>query len=190
MSSFSAASLMPSPSLMSIARVALASRPALNRPCGSSSEAPLKKLILTWSLKAPTATTLPLCDQMGVFHFHSSTRSGAGSRISLRSRASIAPRQSPSSLMYLVICSNGFIGFKLLKPMHCTQSKRVCFVQKRQLLVGSNNLGRCLADQVFERPRQVRLVKIAGFVNRIEDGMPFPQEVRCVPRPLDLADST
>src|SRR4029450_8614015 len=45
--SFNAGSLMRSPSWISMARVDLASRPALKRPCGSFSEAPLKKLTLT-----------------------------------------------------------------------------------------------------------------------------------------------
>src|SRR5215469_647980 len=65
MSCFSAVSLRASPSRMSIALVALASRPALKRRSGSSSEAPLKKLILQWSWKAPAAMTLPFFDQVG-----------------------------------------------------------------------------------------------------------------------------
>src|SRR5262249_30415473 len=124
--------------------------------------------------KAPAAMTLPLCDQMGVFHFHSSTSSGAASRITLRSRSSIRPRQSPSLSMYSVIASDGFIGFPVFKPMHYSQSKEVCFVQKRQLLVGPNDFRRRLADQVFERPGQVRLVEIAGLVNCVKDGKPLP----------------
>src|SRR4051812_43584416 len=47
MSSCKAGSLIVSPARMSIARVALASRPPLNKPCGSSSAAPLKKFSLT-----------------------------------------------------------------------------------------------------------------------------------------------
>jgi hypothetical protein len=47
MRSCRAVSLTASPSWRSMARVALASRPALNRPAGSLSEAPLKKLSFT-----------------------------------------------------------------------------------------------------------------------------------------------
>src|SRR5262249_58139555 len=72
MSSLTAVSLTTSPSPMSIARVARASKPALNKPCGSARDAPLKKFTFRWSRKAAMATTLPLYDQTGVFHFHSS----------------------------------------------------------------------------------------------------------------------
>jgi hypothetical protein len=64
----------------------------------------LKKLSLTWSWKAPAATMLPFLDHTGVFHFHSSTTSGAASRISLRSCASTWPRQSARPSMCFVIC--------------------------------------------------------------------------------------
>jgi hypothetical protein len=52
--------------------VAFASKPALISRCSSFSVAPLKKLILTWSLKAPSALTIPPCEETAVFHFHSS----------------------------------------------------------------------------------------------------------------------
>src|SRR5437868_15332524 len=42
---------------------------------------------------------IPSCDQTGTFHFHSSTTSGSASLIKARRRASILPRQSPSSLI-------------------------------------------------------------------------------------------
>src|SRR5262245_23022679 len=40
---------------------------------------------------------MPPCDQTGIPHFHSSTISGSASWMSLRTFASIIPRQSPSS---------------------------------------------------------------------------------------------
>src|SRR5690242_12008052 len=43
---------------------------------------------------------MPSCENTGVpIHFHSSTISGSASWISARMRASVSPRQSPSSLM-------------------------------------------------------------------------------------------
>src|SRR5262249_14813333 len=99
-----------SPSPMSIARVARESKPALNKPCGSARDAPLKKFTFRWSRKAAMATTLPLYDQTGVFHFHSSTKSVAASRISFLRRGRVRPSQSPTLLMYLVMVSDVFIG--------------------------------------------------------------------------------
>src|SRR5437764_9929700 len=93
-----------------MARLSLASRPALKRHWGSSSDAPLKKFTLTRLWKAPTATTFPFSDHTGVFHFHSSTRSGAASWISLRRRASILPRQSARSLILLLMRADAFMG--------------------------------------------------------------------------------
>ena len=78
---------MGSFSRRSIERVALASRPALKRPFGSSRDAPLKKLILTCSLKAPREMTFPLWVQTGVPHFQSSFRLGSASLMRLRSSA-------------------------------------------------------------------------------------------------------
>src|SRR5512139_1989139 len=70
---------------------------------GSGSAAPLKKVSLTCSLKAPTEHTRPFCDHTGVPHFHSSVRSGAAARIRPRSFASRSPLQSCMSEMYLVM---------------------------------------------------------------------------------------
>ena len=48
--------------------------------------------------------TIPSGDQTGVpIHFHSSTMSGSAAWISARIRASISPRQSPSSAIRLLI---------------------------------------------------------------------------------------
>src|SRR5215813_11865827 len=104
MSALSAASSILASFVKSIARVPLASRPALNNFFGSVSDAPLKKLIFTWSLNAPTAQTRPLEVHTAVPHFTSSVRVGSAALISLRNRSQSAPRQSPSSANCAVIC--------------------------------------------------------------------------------------
>src|SRR5262245_37553801 len=58
---------------------------------------------------------IPSCDHTGTpniefdgfRHFTSSTTSGAASRISLRIRVSIAPRQSPGPLLFASLCLEG-----------------------------------------------------------------------------------
>src|SRR5215510_2209411 len=115
---FNADSSILSFSVKSIARVAFASRPALNNRFGSFKEAPLKKLSFTWSLKAPAAQTMPLLVHTAVPHFHSSVTFGAVSRINLRNRASSLPRQSPSSSIILVMSCEAFTSPPLLLFMN------------------------------------------------------------------------
>src|SRR5690606_26072735 len=97
--SSSAASSTCSPSRMSMARRTFPSRLALNRPDGSSSDAPLAKVILTTFLWASPVQTRPSCDQTGVAHFHSSTISGSAALMIARTRWRVSPRQSASSLI-------------------------------------------------------------------------------------------
>src|SRR5215831_15439306 len=106
MSSFKAASLIFSPSWMSMARLTFPSRLELKRREGSRNRAPLANVSLTWPLYVSPVQTMPPCDHTGVpgdvalAHFHSSTISGAASCTILRAFASIFPRQSPSSLIF------------------------------------------------------------------------------------------
>src|SRR6267143_5258076 len=109
MRSFKAGSLILAFSWKSIARVFLASSPALKSLCGSGRLAPWKKFIFTFPLKAPTATTSPSWDQTAVSHFHSSVISGSASRMILRSLAIVLPRQSASSAIRWSMSSDAFI---------------------------------------------------------------------------------
>src|SRR5262245_49343300 len=81
---------MASPSWRSIDRDVFASRPLLNNPCGSGNDAPLKKLILMWSLNAPSAHTLPLALHTAVCHLNSSFNSGCASLMSFRRRTMVS----------------------------------------------------------------------------------------------------
>src|SRR6266516_6491389 len=55
---------------------------------------------------------IPACDHTGVpLHFHSSTTSGSACLMRVRSRESVSPRQSPSSLILASINSDGDPGF-------------------------------------------------------------------------------
>src|SRR6185437_5027042 len=113
MRSLNACASTLSPSWTSSARLTLPSRLELNRPAGSSSEAPLKNVSLTLSLYASPVQMPPSCDQTGVppldgfTHFHSSTTSGSACRIRVRSRESVSPRQPPSSSILASISSEG-----------------------------------------------------------------------------------
>src|SRR5438874_2390402 len=96
-----------SPSRMSIARRTFPSRLELKRRAGSSSDAPLAKVSFTTLLYDSPVQRMPSCDQTGVpIHFHSSTTSGSASRMSLRIRASVSPRQSPSSMILFEMSSD------------------------------------------------------------------------------------
>src|SRR5256885_4624474 len=92
---------------MSMARRTFPSRLELNKPEGSCSAAPLANVILTTFLYVSPVQTMPPRDQTGVpglvglTHFHSSTISGSASWIISRTFASIFPRQSPSSWIFL-----------------------------------------------------------------------------------------
>src|SRR6201991_3093946 len=91
-----------------MARLVLPSRLELKRPDGSSNEAPLAKVIFTTLLYVSPVQMIPACDQTGTpLHFHSSTTSGSPSLMSLRTRASVSPRQSLSSLILAWISCEG-----------------------------------------------------------------------------------
>src|SRR5262247_3417846 len=83
-----------------MARLVLPSRLELKRREGSSSEAPLAKVIFTTLLYVSPVQIIPACDHTGTpLHFHSSTTSGSACLMRIRIRASVSPRQSLSSLI-------------------------------------------------------------------------------------------
>src|ERR1700704_1261399 len=91
-----------------MARLMLPSRLELKRPEGSSSEAPLAKVNFTTALYVSPVQIIPSCSHTGTpLHFHSSTTSGSACLIRLRTRASVSPRQSPSSLILASISREG-----------------------------------------------------------------------------------
>src|SRR5437762_11793320 len=91
-----------------MARLVLPSRLELKRPEGSSNEAPLAKVIFTTFLYVSPVQIIPACDHTGTpRHFHSSTTSGSACLMRIRSRASVAPRQSLSSLILASISREG-----------------------------------------------------------------------------------
>src|SRR5882672_5110954 len=90
----------PVASCKSMARLVLPSRLELKSPEGSSNEAPLAKLIFTTFLYVSPVQIIPACDHTGTpLHFHSSTTSGSACLMSIRTRASVSPRQSLNSLI-------------------------------------------------------------------------------------------
>src|SRR5258706_10650617 len=100
MSAFNAFSSILSPSWKSMARLVLPSRLELKSPVGSLSEAPLAKVIFTPFLYVSPVQIIPACDHTGTpLHFHSSTTSGSACLMRIRTRASVSPRQSLSSLI-------------------------------------------------------------------------------------------
>src|SRR2546427_3245176 len=83
-----------------MARLVLPLRLELKRPEGSSNEAPLAKVIFTTLLYVSPVQIIPACDHTGTpLHFHSSTTSGSACLMRIRTRASVSPRQSLSSLI-------------------------------------------------------------------------------------------
>src|SRR4030095_9048740 len=105
---------------LSMARLTFPSRLELNRREGSFNAAPLANVILTTFLYVSPVQTRPPWDQTGVpgedafFHFHSSTISGSACLMRARTRESILPLQSSSSLIRASICSEGdFIFFEV-----------------------------------------------------------------------------
>src|SRR6516225_9474522 len=81
-----------------MARRVLPSRLELNRPEGSFSEAPLAKVTFTTLLYVSPVQIIPSRYHTGTpLHFQSSTTSGSARLMSFLIRASISPRQSPSS---------------------------------------------------------------------------------------------
>src|SRR3954453_22939729 len=85
-----------------MARRALPSRLALNRPDGSASDAPLAKVSFTTLLYVSPVQMMPSCDHAGTpripfdgfRHFTSSTASGSACLISVRTCSSVSLRQS------------------------------------------------------------------------------------------------
>src|SRR5467141_1133616 len=93
---------------MSMARLVLPSRLELKRPQGSSSEAPLAKVIFTTLLYVSPVQMMPACSHTGTpLHFHASTTSGSACLMRIRTRASVSPRQSLSSLILASISREG-----------------------------------------------------------------------------------
>src|SRR3954454_14827464 len=108
MSAFNALSSILSPSWKSMARLVLPSRLELKRREGSCKEAPLAKVIFTTFLYVSPVQIIPACDHTGTpLHFHSSTTSGSACLMRIRSLASVAPRQSLSSLILASISCEG-----------------------------------------------------------------------------------
>src|SRR3979411_1182766 len=108
MSAFNAFSSILSPSWKSMARLVLPSRLELKRPEGSSNEAPLAKVIFTTFLYVSPVQMIPACDHTGTpLHFHSSTTSGSACLMRARTRESVLPLQSPSSLILASISREG-----------------------------------------------------------------------------------
>src|SRR5437762_13116951 len=150
-----AAASTVAPSAKSMERESFASRPALKSLCGSSREAPLKKLSLTWSLKAPAEQTLPPLVQTAVPHFQSSLSAGSASPIRVRRRPSSSPRQSSSPAICVSICSDAFT----LPSVGCLQTAYVQFLhlehglhdafEPRRVLVGEH----LLEDKGYYLPR-------------------------------------
>src|SRR5437660_8675682 len=91
-----------------MARLVLPSRLELKRPEGSSNEAPLAKVIFTTFLYVSPVQMIPACDHTGTpRHFHSSTTAGSACLMRIRTRASVWPRQSLSSLILASINREG-----------------------------------------------------------------------------------
>src|SRR3984885_15144016 len=105
---FNAFSLIFSPSRKSMARRVFPSRLELKSPAGSFSDAPLAKVIFTTFLYVSPVQINPSSYHVGTpRHFQSSTTSGSACLIKVRSRLSVAPRQSPSSLILASISLEG-----------------------------------------------------------------------------------
>src|SRR5688572_33135914 len=91
-----------------MARLTLPSRLELKRVEGSFSDAPLAKVSFTTVLYVSPVQTKPSCDHTGTpLHFHSSTTSGSACLVRARSRDSVLPRQSSSSLILASISFEG-----------------------------------------------------------------------------------
>src|SRR5947209_13391619 len=106
-----------------MARLALASRPALKSPAGSGTEAPLKTLTFTWSLKTPIAHTLPRFANTGVPHFPSSAIAGSASWISSRSRWTVERGQPSRPAMYVSICADASV-MEASRRSRCSAPRR------------------------------------------------------------------
>src|SRR5476651_2877750 len=83
-----------------MARRVLPSRLELKRPEGSSREAPLANVIFTTCFYVSLVHRMPPWDPTETpRHFHSSTTSASACLTSVRTQASVSPRQSFSSLI-------------------------------------------------------------------------------------------
>src|SRR5687767_3806443 len=111
-----------------MARRVLPSRLELKRRDGSSSAAPLAKVIFTTFLYVSPVQINPSGDHTGTpLHFHSSTTSGSACLISVRILESSLPRQSPSSLMRSSIIRDA--GFLLMLQDVDQLSERITHVE-------------------------------------------------------------
>src|SRR5262252_3275499 len=90
-----------------MARLVWPPRLELKAPEGSSSEAPWANVSFTALLYVSPVQMIPSCDHTGTFHFHSSTTPGSACLMIARTRASVSPRQSPSSLILASISREG-----------------------------------------------------------------------------------
>src|SRR5215467_9260719 len=91
-----------------MARLVFPSRLELKRLEGSFRAAPFAKVIFTTFLYVSPVQINPSCDHTGTpLHFHSSTTSGSACLTRARTRLSISPRQSPSSLILASISRDG-----------------------------------------------------------------------------------
>src|SRR3954451_20014927 len=91
-----------------MARLVLPSRLELNRPEGSSSEAPLAKVSFTTLLYVSPVQISPSSDHTGTpLHFHSSTTSGSACLMRARTWESVLPLQSSSSSILASISREG-----------------------------------------------------------------------------------
>src|SRR6188472_508546 len=137
MSAFNAFSSILSPSWKSMARLVLPSRLELKRPEGSSNEAPLAKVIFTTALYVSPVQMMPACSHTGTpLHFHSSTTSGSACLMRVRTRASVSPRQSVSSLILASISREGESSpFPFFEPLSFFLMGAIAFFMCLRLLV-------------------------------------------------------
>src|SRR5262245_15845898 len=141
MSVFNPFSSIFSPSWKSMARLVFPSRLELKRPEGSFRAAPLAKVIFTTFLYVSPVQIRPSCDHTGTpLHFHSSTTSGSASLTKARSRPSILPRQSPSSLILASISRDGDLAFSkavffMLAAPACCAPDRASLACRRSRII-------------------------------------------------------
>src|SRR5581483_2232822 len=134
--SFKADSLILSPSWISMARLTFPSRLELNRPEGSFNTAPLAKVILTTLLYVSPVHTMPPREKtgtpgdVGLTHFHSSTISGSAACMISRTLASVFPRQSDRSLIFLSISAEADSMGTLLSTYSYNSRKYLNWAQR------------------------------------------------------------
>src|SRR5262245_42783312 len=131
-----------------MARLVFPSRLALKRRAGSFRAAPVAKVIFTTFLYVSPVQISPSCDHTGTpLHFHSSTTSGSASFTRVRSRPSIVPRQSPSSLILASISREGdwlscdpLFFMQAILPGPRGRPRRPCERESAGLAYGVGNL--------------------------------------------------